>query len=440
MDAPIPRDIPLDLPAPEGLLKVLLVVFFLLHIVFVHLMLGASLFSLACQIKGLKVPDYDKLANKIVQTITVNKSLAVVLGVGPLLVINTIYTSYFYSSSALIGDAWMSVIPLVAFAFLLAYAHKYWWERLASIKELHIGISVMETAIFLIVPLIFMTNVTLMLYPDRWPQVHGFLSAMMLPNVLQRYLHFLSASVLLSALFYAWWTGREKFQASTQFTTLRVAEVRRFFYGFAFGATVLQILSGLLVFITLPTRGIDWNFTLTLFLGASPVLLAIRWMWIDLNASDEQIGKHLKHIIAMFAITVVAMGSARHLYRETALAEHKQAVKEKTANYMAAVKQAAEDLKSGNTEIPATVPGEADFKANCSACHNPAVKTVGPSLKEIAGIYTGNPKGIVTWARAPGKKRPDTIQMPAFAGVVSDDKLQQIGEYMIKTGTERQLQ
>lgn len=435
MDAPIPHDIPLDLPAPEGLLKVLLVVFFLLHIVFVHLMLGASLFSLACQIKGLKVPDYDKLANRIVQTITVNKSLAVVLGVGPLLVINTVYTPYFYSSSALIGDAWMSVIPLVAFAFLLAYAHKYWWERLAAVKELHIGISVMETTIFLIVPLIFMTNVTLMLYPDRWTEVRGFLSAMLLPNVLQRYLHFVSASVLLSALFYAWWTGREGFRAATDFTTLRVAEVRRFFYGFAFGATVLQILSGLLVFITLPTKGIDWGFTLTLFLGGSPVLLAIRWMWIDLNAPDAQIGKHLKHITAMFAITVVAMGSARHMYRETALADHKAAVIAKTANYMAAAQQAADDLKSGRTAAPvALAAGEADFKASCSACHNVALKTVGPSLKEIAGIYAGNPQGIVTWARAPGKKRADTVQMPAFAGVVSDEKLLEIGRFMIKAG------
>jgi cytochrome c len=430
MNGVIMRDIPLDLPAPRGLLEALLVLFFLLHIFFVHLMLGSSLFSLVCQVKGLRVPDYDRLANRIVQTITVNKSLAVVLGVGPLLAINTIYTPYFYTSSALIGDAWMSVIPLVAIAFLLAYAHKYWWDKLAKARELHIGIAVIEAAIFLIVPLIFMTNVNLMLFPDRWPEVKGFFSAMLLPNVLQRYLHFISASVLFTTLFFAWWTGRETFREKAGFVELQTAEVRRFFYSFAFGATILQILSGLLVFATIPAEGLSWTFTLTLAAGAAPVVLALRWMWLDLTGPDEGVGKRLKPVVVVFAVTVVAMGVARHAYRETALADYRVAVAKKTAAYVVVAKQAAEEEKAAKTQAAPAVEGQAGFEENCSACHNPTEKTVGPSLKEIQGIYATDPAGIVKWAKAPGKKRTDAVQMPAFSHL-SDEELGAIGRYIL---------
>jgi cytochrome c len=432
MNTPIPHDIPLPLPAPTPLLEVLLVGFFLLHILFVHLMLGSSLFSLVCQIRGLWEKDYDKLAHHIAKTITVNKSLAVVLGVGPLLVINTLYTVYFYTSSALIGDVWMGVIPLVAIAFLLAYAHKFWWVRLANVKELHIGLAALEAGIFLFIPLIFMTNVNLMLYPDQWPEVKGFWSAMMLPNVLQRYLHFLGASALFSSLFFVWWTGRRAFIESAGFTTLKPEEVKRFFYGMALGAAILQVLAGLLVYITLPVQGMSLNFTLILFAGGVPALIAMWLMWLDLTGPNNELGSRFNKVIALFFITIIAMGSARHLFRETALAEHRALVVEKTANYTAAVKEANEIAKNEVARKPVEISsnGEKAFKANCSACHNPTIKTVGPALAEIRQIYKDNAKGIATWAMAPGKKRADTSQMPGFSQL-GEQQLEEIGLYIL---------
>ena len=89
---PIPRDLDLLLPLGEYELKVILIVLFLLHIFFVNLMLGGSVLAVLFEIIGLSFPRYDKLAKKITETVTVNKSLAVVLGVGPLLCINLVYT------------------------------------------------------------------------------------------------------------------------------------------------------------------------------------------------------------------------------------------------------------------------------------------------------------------------------------------------------------
>ena len=116
---PVPKDIPLPLPVPEWLLIFLLVLSFGLHIIFVNLMVGGTLLTFFAQIKGLREPDYDTLAHEIAKTITVNKSLAVVLGVAPLLTINTLYTIYFYTANSLTGLFWIAIIPLVTVAFPL---------------------------------------------------------------------------------------------------------------------------------------------------------------------------------------------------------------------------------------------------------------------------------------------------------------------------------
>lgn len=432
MTFPVPRDIPLPLPAPEGFLAVLLVVSFLVHIVFVHMMLGGSIFSLLCQIKGLKNPDYEKLAYKIMQFITVNKSLAVVMGVAPLLIINTLYAPQFYASSALIGDVWMAVIPLVSIAFLLAYAHKFWWHRFVDLPELHIGIAALETLLFLFIPLIFMTNVNLMLFPELWPQVKGFFSAMFLPNVLQRYLHFVSAAVLFSALFFVWWLGRKSFQNEVRFTDSRIHEMRRFFYTIAFGVTLFQILTGLIVLVSLPAQGMSWCIVLLLLLGGSLALPPIAWMWRNISHPEDALDHNFNKIMALFFCTVVLMGSARHFYRENALEDHKAAVAQKTANYMAAVAEAQEEAKLAEASKAVTTEshGEQMFKQNCAACHHATLPTVGPPLEEIRRDYANNPDGIMQWTKKPGKKRLDSMQMPGFPQL-SDVDHRAISEFIL---------
>jgi cytochrome c len=108
---PVPRDLMLPLPLPEMLLKILLVVFFLAHILFINLVVGGSLWTLIFEWLGLKHPRYDRLAKEIAATITVNKSLAVVLGVGPLLCISLVYTHAFYTANVLTAHAWWSLVP-----------------------------------------------------------------------------------------------------------------------------------------------------------------------------------------------------------------------------------------------------------------------------------------------------------------------------------------
>jgi len=61
---PVPRDIPLPLPVEAAWLEALLVIAFIAHLIFVNLMVGASLLVLGFEIRGLKNPAYDRVARR----------------------------------------------------------------------------------------------------------------------------------------------------------------------------------------------------------------------------------------------------------------------------------------------------------------------------------------------------------------------------------------
>jgi len=413
MDIPVPKDIPLGLPAPMLLLEVLAVVSFLAHILFACLMVGGSLSTLVLEAAGGRRPEYLRLARMVGKTITVNKSLAVVLGVAPLLILNTLYTVWFYSANALTGTAWMLVVPLVIAAFLISYVHEYTWDRLAERRGLHLCLAAASAALFAFIPLIFLANINLMLYPEHWGKVTGLLTALALPNVLPRYLHFMTASVALTALFLVWWSGRPGVSEEV-FGEMKRAGARRLFYSVALAATAAQILFGPLLYLTLPAHTLSWEMTLVIAGGLALMFLVLWLLWREVEARDEVIGRRLRPVVAVLALLVLLMGTARHMVRETAIDPHREQVSARTSRYMARVHEAQDyAVIPGGLGGEALAPGEALFRRTCAACHAPDRRLVGPPLTEIAALYAGDPEGIVSWSLAPGRKRADYPAMPA---------------------------
>jgi cytochrome c len=429
---PVPRDFLLPMPAAQGDLELAIVVLFLAHILFVALMLGGALLTLAAELRGLSRPAYDRLAQKIAATVTVNKSLAVVLGVGPLLAINALYGLYFYSANALTGRAWIMLVPLIASAFLLLYIHKYSWHALADRKGLHIAVGGAGTLLLLVVPLVFLSNINLMLFPGRWLDVHGFLSALILPNVLPRYLHFVLASLAIAALFLAGWLCRRGFDFATELPGLDRCAVKRELLGVAMVATAAQLLAGPLVLLTLPPHGLTWQLLGNLALAVSLAVTALILLWRE-SSLAEPLSPRFWIVVGLLAGTVGLMGLSRHLYREAALTPHRELVAAHTAAFEAASLGAEMRLAAGTPRLgpgeAVASPGERVFRATCMACHDVETRRVGPPLREVAGIYAGNPSGLIAWVKAPGKKRPDYPQMPPIT--MQDAQYKAVATYIL---------
>ncbi len=432
---PTPRDIPLPLPAGQIELEVAIVLLFLVHTLFVNLMVGGSVLCAIYEIAGLRDRRWDAVARAVAETITVNKSMAVVLGVAPLLVINVIYTVYFYSANALTGTAWMMIVPLVTGAFLITYAHKYSWDALSGHKGLHIALGLAGAGLLLAVPLVFLANINLMLFPERWHDVQGFLSALALPNVLPRYLHFLVASLGVSGLFFAGWFSRQRFTGEVLGSFDRPT-LRSHFASVAFGATALQFVAGPLLLLTLPAHGLSWALVLNVSLAATLALGALHFLWQEVRRPEPTLGRHYWLAVALLTGTVIFMAYARHLYREDALEPHQERMAEATENHALAVQGAQMRLAAGTPRVadsePSAIPGEKTFKTLCAACHAVDTRLVGPPLTEVAPDYEADPSAMVAWIKAPQKKRPDYPDMPPLS--MPEDQYLDVARYAVALG------
>ncbi len=432
---PVPKDLPLPLPLPEWLLIIILVISFLAHLVFVNLMLGGTLLTLWSQIKGLKDKKYDLLAKEIASTITVNKSIAVVLGVAPLLSINVLYTVYFYSANALTGLVWIAVIPLVTIAFLLTYLHKYTWKVFENNKAIHISFLGLATVILLFIPFIFLTNINLMMFPEKWAVVKGFFNAMMLPNVFPRYFHFLFASLAVTGLFLFWYMSRKNYEFENLLPGFTRYDIQKKGYSLALIASICQMLMGPIVLLTLPAKGMGWNLILVIFTGVAMALPAMWMMWKGLQASRENIGKNFYKVVTLMTITVVFMGSGRQIYRANALEPHQKLVKLRTEEFQkikkeAIVKSKRAQAAENSADLSLADKGKKVFNQNCAACHKPKEMLVGPPVTEMATIYKDNKTDLINWIKKPGKKRPNAPQMPGFPQI-SDEDMSTLTEYIL---------
>ena len=424
--APVPHDLPLPLPLERETLVVILVATFLLHILFVNLMVGGSLFTWVFEWLGVrrKSAALDRLAHGICQTITVNKSLAVVLGVGPLLAMNLVYTVYFYSANALTGIAWMMVIPSVIAAFLLTYAQKFWWQSLAGRKGLHLAIGGAALALFLLIPFIFLTNINLMLFPERWGEVRGFLSALLLPNVLPRYVHFLLASCAATALFLVWKARHGGWLDSDGMPELDRVPLMRRFYGVAFAATAAQFLAGPLLYFTLPGHGVSARMTKAVLSGVALGILLLWMLHKERRAASERVGARLGPIVVLFTSVVALMGTGRHLFREDATQWHRDRVAEKTADFIRMSAEARDAAANrGPSEEALSDPvqlGESTYAKTCAACHQPTglgLPGVFPPLAGSEWVNEGAPLRLIRIALH-GVGGPLRVQGNLFNGLM----------------------
>ncbi|WP_440874674.1 c-type cytochrome [Thalassotalea sp. PLHSN55] len=84
-----------------------------------------------------------------------------------------------------------------------------------------------------------------------------------------------------------------------------------------------------------------------------------------------------------------------------------------------------------STSVLAIEQGKVAFNENCKACHSLDRFNTGPSLVYIRDNYPDeNHAAFLAWVKSPGKKNPDSIQMPPMAHL-SDTVITQIHEYIL---------
>ncbi|MFD2580725.1 hypothetical protein ACFSTD_23495 [Novosphingobium colocasiae] len=155
-----------------------------------------------------------------------------------------------------------------------------------------------------------------------------------MPNIWPRYAHFLLACPAMTGLLMVWLfrRGSDEEIAATGFER---GELLRKGYRWALWPTVLQFAIGPLALVTLPAVP-GSTASVTIVFGISIVVSAIMCllMFAETRRGGDKIGSSFGAVCTLMAIVILLMGAGRHLYREAAVSEHRELVKERTNEYM----------------------------------------------------------------------------------------------------------
>jgi cytochrome c len=417
----IPTSLPLDIPAPMWFLKFALVAFFLLHILFINFMIGGTFWTVFFRMLGREDSFWIRVAKEIGDTITVNKSLAVVIGVAPLLAISLVYTSFFYAANNITAPMWLSIIWLVALAFIALYVYKYTWNSPKYSMRFKYFWGLLAFAIFAFVPFIFLANINLMLYPDQWKNVYNFWQAIWVPNVIPRYLHFMNASFAITGFFaYGYFHVKGKKKPDNE---LFYTRAKRLGMKWALFATLLQMIFGVLNYVTLPMVA-DSNLVLILIIIAV-VFAGIVMYLLSINLFTEKTIHH-HWIFGTILIVVIIMATMRHVVRENALREPKQILANKTALYQSKL---ASFMKTYSPTGEIAITGETVFQEVCMSCHAIDKKVVGPSMQYAIEKYKNNQGGMIDFVKNPTRVNKAYPVMPKPP--ISEAEVEMVVDYLL---------
>jgi cytochrome c len=169
----------------------------------------------------------------------------------------------------------------------------------------------------------------------------------------------------------------------------------------------------------------------TILTGAGIAIFPTWYLWKEITAKAEEIGKYFTRIAVLFSLTVIFMGTGRHLYRANALAPHRAAMAKNTETYVAQIAEAKKNATSKKEEV-VEVTGASIWDTKCSVCHAKDKKLVGPPVTEMQQIYASDKAGLIKWIKAPGKKREGYPQMPGFEGQISEADLEKIANFVLE--------
>lgn len=250
----VPSLDPLGVPGPPPLFVALQLLTLLLHLLFMNLVLGGNILALALNVAAVVGRrSANPMANIIYQTTPAALSMAITMGVAPLLFLQVLYAPFFYTANLLLGFAWFSMVVVLLAGFYLTYLLSLLgsntlqkrlgrWDDKPG-RRLFVGL--LTTAAVLWVAWVLTNNHELSLNPRLWADGGEWKSPRWLipsSSTITRYLHSVVGATAIAGLWTAaigWWRVRRGIGT----TDLNIALVR---VGLAAAAalTAVQIILG----------------------------------------------------------------------------------------------------------------------------------------------------------------------------------------------------
>jgi hypothetical protein len=300
---------PFGLPFYAWMFQGLLVLTFALHILVVNLAVGGIAVAMYCHFKGGAYRQ--RLANALAKAGTINLSVAIVLGVAPLLFVQVIYDPFWYASNSL--SAWwaMAFLLAVAIAFLALYV--FYLKRQKN-PDSWGGYAVLSLVAVVAAGIIISALSVQALVPGEWLKWYTRYGELHTTGTglyhfeVGRFLHFMAPAFINTGIFmmlYAWY-----FRARADRDDAYLDWVGRAGVRLAKIAVMIEIVTGLWWLVALP-RNLHFMRDPYMWAGAGLGMILLAVLYRAARNPD----RFALPLAAFSLVTVLVMSIAREVLR-----------------------------------------------------------------------------------------------------------------------------
>jgi len=407
------------------LLHYMLMLVLFLFIPFISVILGGTSLSLYYRRKGLEAgnPVYLRFAKDIIDLLTINKSMGIILGIIPLLTCVLVFAQLLHSSNSLTIYYLVAAFLLTSISIILIYTYKYslsFKNIFDSIKDIHSDDPELSeelnkfkkgnqslsfksgrygVALLFISTWIFTAAITLAVYPNKWAD-ERFMFLLFSWEVLSRYIHFIAAAFALTGgtiLFgFFYWEGGKKNVTGDYKDFVRKTATR-----ITFTAALFQPLFLLINLFALPKEALTASVFGYSFIAIFLLFLAYNYLYAMLKESTLKFSGHIFYVL-LFALLALIIKD--QLAMSNATREHSSVLVAEFEKYIAELK--------GTKEGVVKLSGQEIYEIRCASCHRFDQKLVGPPYDSTLPKYEGKIDQLVSFILNPVKVDPAYPPMP----------------------------
>lgn len=364
-------EIMLSRPLPDAWFRGLLFASFTLHMVFVLLTVGTAVLSVYYFIDARWAGKPEELCmdKRILKTFMVHKSLAMVLGVAPLLLIQIGVTFPFFTGVNLLAPLWMLLIVFLILAFLSFDALGY---KKCVHPYLHLVFGIIALLLLLAVPAVFVGILVVAENPEKWLTIinSGYkLRGSLALQWLFRYLHILGAAVIFGAAFHYFFSAKDEIEKSSLLKWI-VAGI------------LFQIILGITLYSSLLEKS-DFIINASLFIGA---VCAMLLLWIIYLNVVKKSTLNIRTVLPLLMLMLIPMLLARQFIQDKKLLPFEKQLQTNAQAYQKQLQAYShEALNKYKSDINIVYDnGETIYSKSCAFCHGEKANGIGPEAKNLA--------------------------------------------------------
>ncbi|HEX2865451.1 MAG TPA: cytochrome c [Ignavibacteriales bacterium] len=463
------------------LLRYILILALVLFLPYLAFLKGISLYSVVLNLWGRKKEnkDYLRFSKDLIDLVTFSKSIAIVLGIVPIVSLILIYSQLLQTTK--MGVVTFMFVAGIIFvpAVILIYSYKYTFhldrilrkpaapggnlpaevmvpqgatpagpeqgvimteepaaqavaspqapdfegaDELEAFRESNLRISkrsgIWGVLLLFISSYLIIAGIQFSFEPEVWSQSSNFFSLIFSLSAIYKYVFFLiaTAAITSGAILFYYFSWKKPVSEESQYAK----SIERF--GLISGIwAVIALPLFILVSLFMVPRGAisDSSFLLSLLILLTLFALG-HFYYMMIKQKGANYSSQIFFLLIIFFVLFTVNDQVSFSYatqrQELALA----------ANYDAIVKEKME--KAGKGPV---ISGKAIYDGRCSACHRFDRVLVGPAYKNVLPKYEGHRDQLIAFISNPTKKNPAFPQMPNQG--LKPKEVEAIADYIMKT-------